>query len=66
MPNIVLLRRALAGVGALVLIAVDGLVAASTLVAILAVLIIALTVMEGMESTEQAQPAVEERDLAAY
>ncbi len=66
LPRIVLVRRALAGVGAIVLIALGGLVAASTLVGILAVLIIALTVVEGMESTEQVQPIGEERDLAAY
>jgi hypothetical protein len=61
-----LIRRTLAGVGSIVLMALGGLVAASTLVGILAVLIIALTVVEGMESTEQAQPIGEERDLAAY
>jgi low temperature requirement protein LtrA len=66
LPRIVLIRRALAGVGSIVLIALGGLVAASTLVGILAVLIIALTVVEGMESTEQVQPIGEERDLAAY
>jgi hypothetical protein len=62
----VLLRRALAGMGAIVLIALGGLVTASTLVSLLAGLIVALTAVEGMESTEQAQPAAEERDLAAH
>jgi len=66
LPRIVLIRRALAGIGAVVLIAVGGLVAASTLVAILAVLVIGLTVAEGMEGSPQAQPVAEERDLAAY
>ncbi len=64
--RIVLIRRGVASVGALVLIALGGLIAASTLVAILAVLIVVLTVVEGMEGTEQGQAAAEERDLAAY
>jgi low temperature requirement protein LtrA len=66
LPRMVLLRRALAGMGAIVLIALGGLVTASTLVSLLAGLIVALTAVEGMESTEQAQPAAEERDLAAH